>query len=222
MAPKGQVLCSRFRAVDASVLSDKYVEDFRFGHFARGAGAAYPENGMLLKKLFIRLDISRYNEYCKDMSGRLSGEIKQSKPFASPQTEAILNLQRTADQFTRALAEALKPMDVSPTQYNALRIVRGAGKEGCSCGEIAERMVTHDPDITRLVDRLERRELVQRIRSEEDRRIVKVRITSKGGRTLADLAPVVAELEQRLMGHFNKERLGLLIDLLEEARSKTK
>src|SRR5947207_6043374 len=94
----------------------------------------------------------------------------------------MLNVQRTADQFTRVLTEALKPADISPTQYNALRILQGAGKDGWSCSEVAERMVTRDPDITRLIDRLERRGLVQRVRSAEDRRIVRVRITPQGSK----------------------------------------
>jgi DNA-binding MarR family transcriptional regulator len=175
-----------------------------------------------LKKYIIRIDNSRDNEYCTGMSGRLSEEIKQTKPFTSLEAEAILNLQRTADQFTRVLAEALKRMDVSPTQYNALRILQGAGKGGRSCSEIAERMVTHDPDITRLIDRLERRGWVQRIRSDEDRRVVRVRITPKGSKAIADLAPMLSGLERRLLGHFGPERLKLLIDLLEDARSGQK
>ena len=154
------------------------------------------------------------------MSGRLKAEIKQTKPFASLKTEAILNVQRTGDEFTRATTEALKPANISPTQYNALRILQGAGKNGWTCSEIAERMVTRDPDITRLVDRLEDRGLVQRVRSEEDRRVVNVRITAKGSKTLADLEPVVAQLEKNLLANFSEERLKLLINLLEDARGE--
>ena len=151
------------------------------------------------------------------MSGLLSQEIKQTKPI-SLETEAMLNLQRTADQLTRTLAEALKPADISPTQYNALRILQGAGKNGWSCSEIADRMVTHDPDITRLLDRLEKRELVQRVRSDEDRRVVRVRITQKGSEALVELSPMLKHLEKRMLGHMKAERLKTLIDLLEEAR----
>jgi DNA-binding MarR family transcriptional regulator len=156
------------------------------------------------------------------MSGRLSNEIKQTKPFANSMAEAILNVQRTADQFTRTLAEALKSADISPTQYNVLRILQGAGENGWACSEIAERMVTRDPDITRLIDRLQDRGLVKRVRSEVDRRIVRVRITQKGSKTIADLAPGFAGLERNLLGHLGEERLKLLIDLLEEARAGTK
>ena len=152
------------------------------------------------------------------MSGRLSDEIKQTKPFVSLKAEAMLNIQRTADVFTRALAEALKPAEISPTQYNVLRILRGAGKNGWTCSEIGERMVTHDPDITRLLDRLEDRGLVQRVRSTEDRRVVNVRITQKGLNTLSDLDTVLSKLEDRLMANFGVERLKTLIQLLEDAR----
>ncbi|HLX61928.1 MAG TPA: MarR family transcriptional regulator [Planctomycetota bacterium] len=171
------------------------------------------------KKLIICLDNDRYNEYYSGMSGRLSQEIKQTKPFSSLETEAILNVQRTADEFGRALTEALKPMDISPTQYNALRILQGAGPAGWSCSEIAERMVTRDPDITRLIDRLEKRGLVQRARGEKDRRVVTVRITPQGSRVLAELAPMLAGLERKLLGHLGADRLKTFIDLLEEARA---
>src|SRR5579862_7012318 len=98
------------------------------------------------------------------MGGRLRAEIKQTRPFESLEAEAVLNVQRTADLFFRATSEALKSADLSPTQYNALRILRGAGKEGLACNEVGERMVARDPDITRLLDRLEDRGLVQRER----------------------------------------------------------
>jgi DNA-binding MarR family transcriptional regulator len=106
------------------------------------------------------------------MSGRLRDEIKQTKPFPSLETEVFLNLARTADQTMRTIAEALKPAELSPTQYNVLRILQGAGKNGLACSEIGERLVTRDPDITRLLDRIEQRELVQRERSSSDRRVV--------------------------------------------------
>jgi len=153
------------------------------------------------------------------MSGRLKEEIKQTKPFASLRAEAILNVQRTADQFTRAISEALKPADISPTQYNVLRILRGAGKKGWTCSEIGERMVTRDPDITRLLDRLVGRGLVERDRSNEDRRVVNVRITKKGNKMLSDIEPMLKHLDERLVGRLSEERLKLLIELLEEVRA---
>ena len=92
----------------------------------------------------------------------------------------LVALQRTADRLHWRLSEMLKPHGLSPTQYNALRILRGAGDEGRSCSEIAERMINRDPDITRLVDRLERRGLVARSREGRDRRVITTRITPAG------------------------------------------
>ena len=156
------------------------------------------------------------------MSGRLKEEIKQTKPFTSLRGEAVLNVLRTADQFTRAISEALKPADISPTQYNVLRILRGAGKDGWTCSEIGERMVTRDPDITRLLDRLEDRGLVERDRSEEDRRVVNVRITQKGTKILSEIEPMLKHVDQSLVGHLSEERVKLLIELLEEVRDRSR
>jgi DNA-binding MarR family transcriptional regulator len=89
----------------------------------------------------------------------IQAEIQQAKPFPSLEDEALAALQRTADRLQWRLSEMLKAHGLSPTQYNALRILRGAGDGCCTCSEIAERMINRDPDITRLVDRLERRGL---------------------------------------------------------------
>src|SRR5581483_7743845 len=139
------------------------------------------------------LDNDRYNEYCTAMSGRLKTEIKQTKPFESLETEALLNVARTADFLMRPGAELLKEHDLSPTQYNALRILRGAGKAGLACSEVGERMINKDPDITRLLDRLEERGLVTRARDAHDRRVVTAKITAKALQMLAALdEPVLA------------------------------
>src|SRR5262249_50541685 len=106
------------------------------------------------------------------MAGRLAKEIKQTKPFELPEEEAFLNLARTFEVLQQKASQALKPYELTPTQYNLLRILRGAGSEGITCSQAGERMVTHDPDVTRLMDRLEARKLVERQRSREDRRIV--------------------------------------------------
>jgi DNA-binding MarR family transcriptional regulator len=98
------------------------------------------------------------------MARDLQSEIKQRKPFQVREEELYLNIVRTADLLGRKGVELLKEADLSPNQYNVLRILRGAGAEGLACGEIGERMVTRDPDITRLLDRLEKRELVKRSR----------------------------------------------------------
>ncbi|MBI3856209.1 MAG: MarR family transcriptional regulator [Planctomycetes bacterium] len=153
------------------------------------------------------------------MSGKLAREIKQTKPFGSAAEEAILNVQRTAALLGQAMAEALKPYGLSETQYNALRILRGAGPKGLACQEIGERMITRDPDITRLLDRLGGRELIERARSEEDRRVVVVRITAAGLKLLSSLDAAARELPKQALGHLGERRLRLLIDLLERARS---
>ena len=156
------------------------------------------------------------------MAGRLRSEIKRKKPFAGAELEAFLSLQRTADALTRGLAEALKPAALSGPQYNILRILRGAGAGGCVCRELGERMVTRDPDITRLLDRLEARDLVARERGREDRRVVKTRITEKGLHLLESLEAPMADLHRRLLGHLGARRLRALIELLEVARERAR
>ena len=102
------------------------------------------------------------NSCCNDynrpgMAKGIQAEIKQTKPFPSLEEEVLAALLRTADHVESQIAQFLKPFELSPTQYNALRILRGAGAEGLACHEVGERMLTHDPDITRLVARLEKR-----------------------------------------------------------------
>jgi DNA-binding MarR family transcriptional regulator len=125
------------------------------------------------------LTCSRFNDYRLDM-GRLQDDLRQRRPFASPAEEAYLNLIRTADQLARGVALVLRPHKLSEAQYNVLRILRGAGTEGHTCSEVATRLVTHDPDVTRLLDRLETRGLLVRAREHSDRRVVTTRITRQG------------------------------------------
>ena len=153
------------------------------------------------------------------MSGRLSSEIKQTKPFPTLETEVVLNLVRTTDQLTRVITETLKPVDLSMTQYNVLRILKGAGEPGLACSEIAERMVSRDPDITRLLDRLEKRGLVRRARSVEDRRVVNVQITRDGVKLVEKIETPILEAGKKQLAHMGDKRLRELIDLLELARS---
>jgi DNA-binding MarR family transcriptional regulator len=151
---------------------------------------------------------------------KLQRELKQTKPFKSLEEEVILNIARTAEMLASAGAEVFKRADLTPTQYNALRILRGAGEEGLSCGEISERMVTKDSDITRLLDRLEGRALISRERPANNRRQVITRITEEGLRVLAELDEPVEENHKRLVGHLGKERLKTLVQLLEALRSR--
>ncbi len=145
-------------------------------------------------------------------------EIRQQKPFASLEEEAFLGLLRTADQMQASLGEMLKPHDISPTQYNALRILRGAGAEGLACGEIGARMINRDPDITRLLNRLQRRGLVARSRGREDRRVMRARITASGLALLKALDRPLEIFQRRLLGHLGEQRLQRLIQLLDAAR----
>ncbi len=114
------------------------------------------------------------------MARRAGAQLNPPKPFATPEQAAFVTLLRTAEQFQARNAEFLKGYELSPTQYNALRILRGAGKSGLPCSEVGERMINKDPDITRLLDRLEKRGFVTRSRDENDRRVILARITSAG------------------------------------------
>ena len=144
---------------------------------------------------------------------------KSDKPrrTACPEEAAFLDLLRTTDMLSRGLVHVLKAEDISATQYNVLRILRGA-PEGLPCGEIGNRMITRDPDITRLLDRLEKRGLISRSREARDRRTVLTRITPEGMKLLARLDEPVQEAHRKQLGHLGRERLRELTDLLRAAR----
>jgi DNA-binding MarR family transcriptional regulator len=154
------------------------------------------------------------------MRTRLQNDIQQQHPFESLEQEALLNVLRTADVFMQRISAALKPYGLSHSQYNVLRILRGAGADGLACREIGDRMITRDPDITRLLDRLEARELVTRTRDQQDRRVVMARITPEGLRLLAELDGPMAEADRRPLDHMGESRLRALIALLEAARER--
>jgi DNA-binding MarR family transcriptional regulator len=146
-----------------------------------------------------------------------SGNKRRRAP--SPEEAAFLDLLRTTDMLSRGLLGVLKTEEVSPTQYNVLRILRGS-PEGLPCGEIASRMITRDPDITRLLDRLEKRNLISRSRETKDRRMVMARITPDGLKLLARLDEPVQEGHRKQLGHLGRERLRTLTELLQAARSE--
>lgn len=152
------------------------------------------------------------------MSQKLQEQLKQTKPFHSPEEEVYLSILRTAETLSWGVAETLKGAELTPTQYNVLRILRGAGSEGATCGQISERMVTKDSDITRLLERLDVRGLITRERDGQDRRYITVRITEEGLRLLASLDRPVAECHKRQIGHLGRERLAALCILLEFIR----
>lgn len=152
------------------------------------------------------------------MVGNIQSEIKQTKPL-TPEQEVVLTVERTADAFRRRIVEVLKPHGISTTQYNVLRILRGAGKDGLPCGAIAERMVTRDPDITRLLDRLNKMGFITRERGERDRRVVTTTITEAGLKLLKQLDKPVQELGTTLVRHLSKSQMQQLVELLDLARS---
>jgi DNA-binding MarR family transcriptional regulator len=130
-----------------------------------------------------------------------------------------VELLRTGDVLSRGIAQVLKTADLSSTQYNVLRILRGA-PEGLPCGEIASRMITHDPDITRLLDRLQRRGLISRSRQTKDRRMVMARITAEGLRVLDRLDVPVRQAHTRQLGQLGRKRLELMTVLLRACREE--
>jgi len=160
--------------------------------------------------------------------GRKVSKLKVLAEY--PEPEAFLAIQKTADVLMTELADFLKPHGISPTQYNVLRILRGAvGRKarhagpdaaGVSCGEIAQRMITHDPDMTRLLDRLEARGLLARERGKDDRRRVTACITDTGLEVLRAIDQPLLDLHRRQLGHVGPKKLGELLDLLDEVRRR--
>jgi DNA-binding MarR family transcriptional regulator len=155
------------------------------------------------------------------MARTLQAELRQTKPFPSLEEEVFLEIQRTAQVAGRWVVEALRPSGLTPPQFNVLRILRGARPDALSSGGIAERMVNHDSDLTRLLDRLEVAGLVEKSRDSEDRRIVNVRITPAGLRLVESASRAVQLRIRTELGPLGSRRLGVLADLLELARGAT-
>jgi DNA-binding MarR family transcriptional regulator len=152
-----------------------------------------------------------------DIVLKVSQSRKVRKVGSSEET-AFLDLLRTADMLSRGAVEVLKAEDLSPSQYNVLRILRGA-PEGLPCGEIASRLITRDPDVTRLLDRMEKRGLISRARESRDRRMVLARLTAAGLKLVDRLDKPVQKMHRKRLGHLGKERLRALRDLLSAARA---
>lgn len=145
--------------------------------------------------------------------------MKQTKPFKTPADEAYVSLQRTADMMLRKFTQFIKQWGISPTQYNVLRILRGAGPEGLCCGEISDRMITHDPDITRLLDRIEKLGWIERARSTKDRRVVQAKISKKGLELLKQTDQPIEDFNQQASAHMSEKKLRDLIELLTQVRN---
>ncbi len=152
------------------------------------------------------------------MASRIRNEIKQTKPFQGLEQEVFVALQKTADQLMQELAVLLKARGLSPTQYNVLRILRGAGQDGLPCGEVANRMITRDPDMTRLLDRMEAHSLVKRAREQKDRRVITTRITAEGLSVTGELDPVVEEMGVRQFSGLTRKEMRMLLELLDKVR----
>ena len=150
----------------------------------------------------------------------LRDELRQRKPFGSLHQEAFLSLGRTETLLTGALERMLEPHGITLTQYNVLRILRGAGADGLCRNEVRDRLVARTPDVTRLLDRMETAGLVSRIRGEEDRRLVHTRLTKKGRSLVDELDRPVAAEHQRRLGHMTAAQLRQLVELLEIARQQ--
>jgi len=150
----------------------------------------------------------------------LKDEIQQTKAFDSPEAEVFLNLLRTTEALATESDTLLRRFGLSRSQYNVLRILRGAGNPGLSGRDIVERMVTRDSDMTRLLDGLERKKLVARNRSETDRRVVVATITPAGLRLLEEMAEPLDGLHKAQLEHLSESKLRQLNTLLEEARHR--
>ena len=155
------------------------------------------------------------------MGKGLQEELKQTVPFSSREQEAYLSLLRTADALQSRVEAKLKEFGLTGTQYNALRILRGAGADGIPCSEIGERMITRDPDVTRLLDRLQKRGLVERSRGKQDRRVIYGKITAAGLKLLREMDAPVDKHGREMLRHVSQANLKLLIDLLEQIRGGT-
>lgn len=154
------------------------------------------------------------------MASNLQADLRQGKAFDSAQQEVHLNIVRTSAVLQDAFEELLKPYGISSTQYNVLRILRGAGTTGLCRNELRDRLVSRMPDVTRLLDRMEELALVSRVRDTADRRLVATHITKQGRRLVDDLDAVVASEHQRRLGHLTKAQLTTLIQLLTLARAR--
>src|SRR5580700_2117989 len=150
----------------------------------------------------------------------LKHEIAQERPFSSPEEEALLNLMRTADCLQREFQRVSREWGVTATQYNVLRILRGAHPRGLTCSAIGSRMITAEPDITRLLSRLKALKLIRQQRDRHDRRMIWTQISDAGLKLLEEMDPMVEKAPVELLGHLGGADLAELIRLLETARKR--
>jgi DNA-binding MarR family transcriptional regulator len=148
----------------------------------------------------------------------MSPGSKSSRPAISLENRIFVSLLQAADTLAQEAEQLIKSAGLTGAQYNVLRILRGAEPQGLACSAIGDRMISHDPDMTRLLDRMEKRGLITRARQTDDRRVVKTRITAKALAHLKTLDQPVHDLHKRQFRHMSAARLKILFDLLEEVR----
>ncbi len=148
----------------------------------------------------------------------LKHEIGQGRPFSSPEEEALLNVMRTADCLQRTFQRMSREWGVTNTQYNVLRILRGSHPQGLTCAAIGDRMITAEPDITRLLARLKAQKLVRQHRDRHDRRVVWTQISEAGLDLLSQMDPAIQKEPHNLLGHLSASELAEFTRLLELAR----
>ena len=148
----------------------------------------------------------------------LRQEIAQQRPFASMEEEALLNLMRTSDCVHREFQRRTRHWGITSTQYNVLRILRGAHPQGLTCSAIGDRMITAEPDITRLLARMKTLKLIRQQRDKRDRRVVWTQISSAGLELLSSMDAEIDKAPREMLSHLNSGELEELIRLLELAR----
>jgi DNA-binding MarR family transcriptional regulator len=148
-------------------------------------------------------------------------EILQNQPFASREEELLVSLMRTTDLLQARFERVMRPFNISMTQYNVLRILRGAEPAGRTCGEIGERMIAREPDVTRLLERMERAGLIRRTRDSEDRRVVVTRITPEGLKLLDEIEPGLREVNG-LLRPIGERKIAQMLSLLDEVRASVR
>jgi DNA-binding MarR family transcriptional regulator len=146
----------------------------------------------------------------------MSSRRGSARPPVLLEAHVFIALQKIADVLAQEVEQLLKAQGLTGAQYNVLRILRGAEPEGLACSSISDRMISHDPDMTRLLDRMEKRALITRQRQKDDRRVVKTRITPAGLDLLKGLDEPVREVHKRQFRHLPAFRLKALAELLDQ------
>lgn len=183
---------------------------------AQGSGFRKPLFFYSLTRLELRffpLDNSRCHDYIFPMKHGKG----QRAPAPSLEAKLFVALLRLSDRLAQDAELLIKSHGLTATQYNVLRILRGAGPDGLPCKRVGDRMISRDPDMTRLLDRMEKRSLITRERQTEDRRVIKTRITPAGLEILRKLDAPVDELHKKQFRHLSAAKLKVLADALEEA-----